>query len=85
MSLQDWAKLCAAAGINVRNLQPLDVYQLSGKIINDALLTGKVRQMFPGAALPAGAREKVLSAMSPEERAALRDRVTGVLPFRNTR
>jgi len=31
--------LCTAAGINIRNYQPLDVYMLGGKIIQDGYLT----------------------------------------------
>ena len=30
--------LCTAAGINIRNYQPLDVYMLGGKIIQDGYL-----------------------------------------------
>ena len=82
MSLHQWAQLCMAAGINVRNLQPIDVYHLSGKIIEDSLLTSKARELSPGAVLQPGVREQVLVAMTPEERAALRERVTGVVPFR---
>jgi hypothetical protein len=32
-------RLCAAAGCKVRNMQPLDVYLLAGKILNDGYLT----------------------------------------------
>jgi hypothetical protein len=83
MSLGTWAKLCTGAGINVRNLQPMDVYQIAGKILSDTLLTERALQFREGAISGEGARERALAAMTPEERLALRERVTGVVPFRD--
>jgi hypothetical protein len=39
MSVQDWLGLCRAAGISTRTMQPLDVYQIAGRIIQDGYLT----------------------------------------------
>jgi len=85
MSIREWASLCSAAGINVRNLEPMDVYVLAGKIINDSELTEKARELCPGSMLREGIRVKALSAMRPDERIALRERVTGVVPFRKSK
>jgi hypothetical protein len=69
-------KLCAAADIKVRNMQPLDVYLIAGKILNDPELTKRaVAEQLSGAVLPAGSRETVLLDMTEGERAALRERV----------
>jgi hypothetical protein len=74
MSMSDWVQLCMAAGINVRNIGPMDVYMVSGKIINDSALTA--------ASIGQGiSRVQALKAMSSAERVALRERVTGVVPF----
>lgn len=74
MAISDWIQMCMAAGINVRNLGPLEVYELCGKIINDSALTE--------ASIGQGiSRVQAMKEMSPEERVALRERVTGVVQF----
>jgi hypothetical protein len=38
MSVQDWLELCSAAGFQTKQMKPLDVYQLAGRIIQDGYL-----------------------------------------------
>jgi len=78
MSMSDWIQMCMAAGINPRNIGPMEVYELAGKIINDSALTA--------ASIGQGiSRIQALKEMSSDERVALRERVTGVVPFRSPR
>jgi hypothetical protein len=61
MSMRQWASLCNAAGINVRNLELIDVYLIAGKILNDEVLGKRtVAEHLNHAVLPAGSRETVL-------------------------
>jgi len=39
MGMRNWIDLCTAAGINVRVLEPVRLYQLAGRIIHDGYLT----------------------------------------------
>jgi hypothetical protein len=41
MSMQDWIGLCTAAGINVRNMDEMDVFLTAGRILNDRELTAR--------------------------------------------
>ena len=63
MSMGDWANLCAAAGFNVRNMDPMQVYLTAGKIL------GYLRN-------ERGDRIAALRAMSPADREALRASVS---------
>ena len=80
--------LCAAAGIDVKRMEPMDVYLTSGHIIRDRILTEhalKVRAELDGVKSPSilriGVGEAALVKMTAADRLALRERVTGVLPF----
>jgi hypothetical protein len=86
MSMQDWIGLCTAAGINVRNMDEMDVYLTAGRILNDRELAAKTLEHCGGGHMYAGARADVLKAMSAQERLAIRERVTGVvqMPVRKT-
>jgi hypothetical protein len=35
MSVSDWIKICLSAGVNVRNMDPMDVYLAAAKILAD--------------------------------------------------
>jgi hypothetical protein len=41
MSLRQWVDLCGAAGINVRNMDEMDVFLTAGRILNDRELTAR--------------------------------------------
>lgn len=75
MSMAQWVELCTAVGINVRNLELMDVFQLGGKIMRDDLLFKK--QVGSGKT-----SIEVIAEMSQAERVSLRERVTGVIQFR---
>jgi hypothetical protein len=75
MSMQDWVSLCTAVGINVRNMEPMDVYLVAGNIIRDQQLTDIERRFdfdLRGA----------IKTLTADERLALRERATGVVPFK---
>ena len=82
MSMGNWVELCTAAGINVRNMELLDVYLTAGKILNDEPLRQRATAFLNGSVLPPGSRVDAIKQMSPSERLALRERVTGIVPFR---
>ena len=68
-------ELLQAIGINVGKMTPGEVYEIAGRAINDkelSILAG------PGS----GSRARAVRAMSPADRLRLRERVTGVVPFR---
>ncbi len=77
--LRDWVTLCSAAGINVRNLEPMAVYELAGKIINDATLTrivlGEEEVERASGVISMGSRVRALLDAEPADLAALRNRV----------
>jgi len=69
------AALCRAAGIDVARLDPMEMYLLGGSIIHDEELR---KRALTGGSID---RMAAIQAMSPQERAALRERVCGVLRF----
>jgi hypothetical protein len=68
-------ELCAAVGLNPREMKPAEIYLMAGNIIHDRTLTQRCLKYLEGSILPGGARLRVISEMSPEEAAALRARV----------
>jgi hypothetical protein len=78
--MQSEVELCKAAGIDVARMTPMDVFLLASRIISDPELTKKALALPRDCALMAdGDRTFILNAMTVSERAALRDRVMGVL------
>lgn len=75
-------ELCTAAGINVRNMELLDVYLTAGKIINDEPLRLRALAFLNGSVLPAGSRVDAIKKMTPQERLALRESASGVVTFK---
>jgi hypothetical protein len=67
--MSDWIALCSAAGFNVKKMKPLEVFMVAGKILNDATVSHENRVAS-------------LHAMTPQERLAVRERASGVVPFR---
>ena len=78
MSIRQWAILCGSAGIDIRSLDSMECYMLAGKILRDAELEADVRK-YAGCAAPADLRQKILHSWSETQRAALRERISGVL------
>jgi hypothetical protein len=73
---QEEIQLCIAAGYSVRNMQPVEAYELNSKIIRDRQLTERVcAEELHGTVLPKGSHERTLSRMTPAEKAALRARI----------
>jgi hypothetical protein len=68
-------ELCIALGIPVRVMEPMDVYLTGGRIIQDADLSRRAESLIVGSVMPAGARLKIIEAMTPAERRDLRERV----------
>ena len=93
MSLHDDEVLVRAAGFNPDRMQPVELYLLAGKIIQDRPLFGLVvarQKRSPAipqmpAFIPADACEQVLRDMTPRDRQLLRERVTGVKEFPSRR
>jgi hypothetical protein len=67
--------LCKAAGIDVSRLDPMEMYLIGGRIIHDEELRTRA---LTGSSVD---RMAAIQAMSPQERADLRERVCGVLRF----
>ena len=61
----------------------MEAYILHGRLLVDSVLTEKAKEFLIGAVLPGNARLRALEKMSPKELIGLRERVTGVLPFRS--
>jgi hypothetical protein len=84
--MQEFVDLCIAAGINVARLELIDMFLIAGRIINDFELFQKAIALSKSygyhAMLPPGLREEAMAAMTPAERAALRERVLGVVQFK---
>jgi hypothetical protein len=82
MSMLDWANLCDAAGFNIRQLTPPEVYAFSQKIIQDEPLRQACMPFLNLSVLPKGTRADILRRLwSDDQRAQLRERVTGVIQF----
>jgi hypothetical protein len=81
MSLRDHILTLIEAGIDVSRLNSLEIYELTGKLINDSKLTERALAYLQGSVLPMDAHDRALRAMTPQERLELRERVTGVIPF----
>ncbi len=75
-----WARLCEACGIPTRNLNPMEVFTLSERLIRDDVLFSKVLEAHDknDSIIRRGEREKAIARMTAAERADLRDRVLGI-------
>jgi hypothetical protein len=73
--LSPYVELCAAVGLNPRQMEPMDIYLMGGNIIHDRTLTQHSLKYLEGSILPADARLRALSDMTVEEVSALRARV----------
>lgn len=81
MAMSDWAEMCVAAGINIRNMEPMDVYLTAGNILRDEELRLECLKHLNGSVLPVGVRAEVLKSWPEAKRIALRERVAGVVQF----
>jgi hypothetical protein len=76
--MRELINLVSAAGISVKDLDVLDVFLISGRIINDTEIRRRKAAMVIGSGntiLPADADEQIIASMPPAELAALRSRV----------
>lgn len=74
----DWEPIVRAAGLYVPEQSAMGVYLLAGAIMSDEVVCARVFELpHPDglAMTPNGAYEIVLHAMTPEERAALKERI----------
>ena len=83
MSLQQWAKLCAVAGVLTRDLDSLDIYLLAGRILSDETVRQHALKYIVDNVMPQGARMRAIANITETDRIALRERVVGVLKFSN--
>jgi hypothetical protein len=85
MAMSRWIELCEAVGINVDSMELIDIYLLGGKIIKDEplrqLCLAKMHAEGQMNVLRPDIRDEVISELSPADRLALRERVTGVHQF----
>lgn len=65
--------------LNAAASDPMDAYLLEGALLNDEMF--RQRRLKLGLSLGV---DKILDALSAAELQGLRERVTGVLPFRKT-
>jgi hypothetical protein len=77
--------LCLAAGINIRNMEPIDVYLTACKILDDVELRKAAEKYLKGAILPMGTSAFVMNSWPEAKRIALRERVAGVVQFRGAK
>jgi hypothetical protein len=85
--MQGFVNLCTAAGIDVARLQPFDMFLIVGKLVDDTELFKRavaMRDAKDSAVIDGEARLRALAAMTQAERAALRDRVLGVVQFKQS-
>jgi hypothetical protein len=79
MSLLSDATLCSAAGFNIGQMTPPELYTLAGKILVDETLRQNAVLFLDGSVLQPGTRAKILRSWPESERMKLRERVTGVV------
>jgi hypothetical protein len=67
------ADLVRACGINTRNMQPLDVYHMGGRIIQSRLLFSYLKKYIPASGMmPEDARLRAIKDMNPADLERLR-------------
>lgn len=74
-------EICIAAGIDVRNLEPLDVFQVAGKIIHDK----EIHEIHVASGKGWMDTLGIITNMTSVQRRELRERAYGVIPLRRTR
>jgi hypothetical protein len=74
-------EICVAAGIDVRNLEPLDVFLVAGKIIHDS----EIHEMHVASGKGIVDTVEAIGSMTPVQRRELRERACGVIPIRRSR
>ena len=79
--MQSSIDLCRAVGIDVNKLDPMTIFHTSGRILADEPLRLAALKFRTGSILEEDAYPKAIQAMTPTERMALRERVSGVVAF----
>jgi hypothetical protein len=81
--MQQFVDLCTSAGIDVARLELIDMFLIAGRIIQDFELFQRTIALSKSySLLPSGLREQALANMTTAERAALRERVLGVVQLK---
>jgi hypothetical protein len=79
--MKEMVEICLAAGIDVRNLEPLDVFQVAGKIIHDIA----IHEIHVASGKGVVDTVEAIGSMTPVQRRELCERACGVIPIRRTR
>lgn len=77
-------ELLEAVGISTGKLTPEKVYDLASIALRDSELRTRAEEFITHGIMPKDARVQAIGRMSPAERLQLRERVTGVVPFKNS-
>lgn len=78
--LSNWLPLIKAAGLLRGDITAAEAFELSGRILRDEILFQHTKPFLDSDG--PNARIKALTEMSEADRAALRERVLGVIPIR---
>ena len=73
--------LCKAVGLDVNKMEPTEIYMASGRILADEPLRQATLKFLTGSVLESDAYPKAIAGMTPTERVALRERVSGIVAF----
>lgn len=77
--MQASVDLVRACGIDVSTMDPMDIYMMSGKVLFDEQLRQATLKFIVGSVLEMDGYSKAIAGMTPAERIALRERITGVV------
>jgi formylmethanofuran dehydrogenase subunit A len=75
--MREFIELIASVGIPVKNMDMLDIFTVSGRIIKDREIHKRkvaIVQATGNCVLPYDADKQIIAAMTPEEKSALRIR-----------
>ena len=73
--------LCLAAGLDTNKMEPIEIFVTAGRLLHDEPLRQAALKYRQGSVLHEDAYGVALTAMTPTERVALRERVTGIVAF----
>ncbi|MGB8789304.1 MAG: hypothetical protein WCC98_16700 [Candidatus Acidiferrales bacterium] len=78
-------RTCSLLGIDAARLNPMELYEAAGRIAKDPLVTAKRNEILVSQKLnifTTDALYVLLRRLSGEEKLAVRERVTGIVPMR---
>jgi hypothetical protein len=77
--MKDSVDLVLTCGIDASTMDPMDIYMMAGKVLQDEPLRQAALKFLNGSVLEMDAYARAVAGMTPTERVALRERVTGVV------